>query len=316
MATELKNDIYYQSFGYIIGFQPEDIPEFSIDDPSDTFSFCNEDNDFFAFKKEESKNLKKRAPIANCNEYIQFEEKAWSRSKSIDAETASNSTNAGTVHEISAIIQRVITMIEDSRLVLLESSLASFGLIERLFVANVVYLRSGVQLPTSQTAEEFVQGVNEALQTNKGKRKDDRLRFIYKRGVKVLLARVSNYQANKTHRMEDYSDQFMRHYFASCPSLTSEALNTSFASSKKLTKLFRASPLFKQDFISHALNDTVDYYSKYSLGMYVKMHEYFLKQVVGSGNCSHDCLQLKFKRIPWSSKDLKLAIDLIHRLDH
>lgn len=314
METD-RNDIYYRGFDYILSFEPEDIPEFSIEDSLEAYSLLNQDAEAGEMQREERKQLRKRAPGGSCSEYIQFEERGMARSKSIDAETASQSTSHEVVHEISRIVQTVMTMIEEGKLGMGEAAAQEFGLIEKMFVANVIYVRSGVRLDTGLTVEEFVYAANQALRTNKEKRKDDRLRFIYKRAIKVLLSKVSNYHANKTHRMEDYRDQFLEHYFADSMSLNSDALNTTFASNKKLSKLFRSSPLFKKDFINHALNDIVDYYSKYSLGMYLKMHEFFLKQVVGSGNCSHDCLQLKFKRIPWSSKDLKLSLDLIHRLD-
>lgn len=118
--------------------------------------------------------------------------------------------------------------------------------------------------------EQFVAAVNRELSKTKERRKDDRLRFIYKRAIKIMLTNSTEYQQNKSCRMENYASHFIKHYFGSQHGVE-DVLNTSYASCKKLKHYFVKSQAFQEDFVKVALDQIVKEYSANSKDTYTKM---------------------------------------------
>ena len=174
----------------------------------------------------------------------------------------------------------------------------AFGHLERLFVANVLHIKMDCHVDCRLDNESFVAAVNRELGKTKERRKDDRLRFIYKRAIKIMLAKATQYQQNKSCRMENYAANFIKHYFKDQAGVE-DVLNTSYASCKKLKHYFVKSPAFQRDFVDHALDQIVKEYSANSLDAYSKMLDTLVKQKHQTIT-SATILKRRYKRLPWS----------------
>lgn len=185
--------------------------------------------------------------------------------------------------------------------------------LDKVFIANIVYIKKGACIDTDLDQALFVQAVNKELSQIKEKRKDDRLRFIYKKGIRTLLSNSTGYSVNKTPKMEEYSDKFISHYFPKRNSVIENVLNTTFASCKRFKQLFSESQKFKEEFVEIALPQLEKEYNEYRKDTYQKMLKIVGQKVDDSKeNCK--ILEAQFKRVPWSSADIQLSLSMIRSL--
>ena len=190
----------------------------------------------------------------------------------------------------------------------------NLGQIEKIYLANVLYLKNRSTVDSDLEEEKFVEKVNSLLGLAKEKRNDDRLRFIYKRGIKHLLESCSSYVANKLHKMQDYEDALTKCYFPKNLDIKEELMDTSFASKKKLTRLFSMSPKFKQDFVKYSQTQIEQYYSKYVTTTYSAMLKQISNSFAKKDFVPADSLTNNYKRLPWRSVDVKSTIKQISAL--
>lgn len=240
--------------------------------------------------------------------------------------------------DLESLSQLAVQLVEENRLSpgAPKAGLSEF---EKLFVSNLVYIMSSRSVAPELDSDAFVREVNSSLRHTRPKRKDAQLRFVYKRAVKILMSKVTGYIANKTYQMHNFASDFLRYYF---PALSKEAdredvMDTSYASKKKYLRLFALSPLFKQDFLGYALPLLQKKYAQYSLATYDKMARYLrvaiedsdakartalsrpVKSEVSASAASSEkqdprqqILFKRFKRVPWSIKELDEAVDMVH----
>lgn len=232
----------------------------------------------------------------------------------LDCEVRSSSTNADSAPHIEqqTVVDLVIRMIEEGRL-----STAEYGFLnatDKLYIANILQVRNGTCPSPSLDNDDFVDAVNHALSIIKEKRNDDRLRFVYKRAVKYMLSHCSSYTANKLHRMQDFQESLAQKYFKNQPELAKEAMDTSFASKKKLSKLFMASASFKADFLSFSRGALNHFYSKYTSEVFNNMHKQLLALLAKDSNQGVDALAPHFKRLPWRSSEVQQTVQQIVKL--
>ena len=230
-------------------------------------------------------------------------------------ETQSRSTEADNHSENSqskpTLVDAAIDMIEKHQL-----NIAKFGDLsdfDKHYLANIIYIKNKTKVDVSLSTEEFVCQVNANMGEIKEKRNDDRLRFVYKRAIKHLLAKRSDYMANKLHKMEDFKDPLIEYYFPKNQELSKELMDTSFASRKKLLKLFKISPIFKRDFMEFAQVDLKPLYKRYAADTYQNMHKHLVirYQKKECDKISQDVLLKAFKRLPWSCADIQSTVDQI-----
>jgi hypothetical protein len=262
--------------------------------------------------------LMKRAPSRDFKELMTLELEA--------IKVEANSEESGSSHgdedvlgstcessdEKLDIIKLVMRMGEENLLRLTNFN-GEFGRVEKLFISNLIYIKRGVGVDITLETEIFVDNVNKELKKAKEKRKDDRLRFIYKRAIKLMLSKCTKYLASKSFKMEDFTDEFIKHYFGKKNNHNQDVLDTSYASCKKLKQYFLQSHSFKKDFVEHALDQIFTEYVAYSIDIHSKMHKLLVEQ---AGNEAHSerLLFQKFKRIPWSSKDIQVSMQMIRDL--
>lgn len=229
-----------------------------------------------------------------------------------DCEVRSHSTAAESKDSkaLSTLIEVSIRMVEEGKLT--KADYGSFSQNDKLFISSLVYIKTNKEVGIDQEELQFIERINEALIMVKEKRNDDRLRFIYKRGIKHLLAKNSEYVANKLHKMQDYRSYFIEAYFKDCQDISDSVMDTSYASRKKLQQLFNVSSKFKTDFIQYADNHIMSEYQEYIQNTYNSMYKEFRKMVKKN---IQDVKYLKssFKRLPWISKDVLSTIHQLHQ---
>lgn len=237
-------------------------------------------------------------------------DKLEAQSRSTEADN-----NCQTTCQKPSLVDVAIDMVENHQLTVVKfGDLSEF---DKHFLANIIYIKNKVSIDLSLSPEDFVQQVNSNIGEVKEKRIDDRLRFVYKRAIKHLLAKRSNYTVNKLHKMEDFKDPMIKFYFPRNPEITGEIMDTSFASRKKMLKFFKLSPLFKQDFMEFAKSELKPIYDRYARDTYQSMYKRLVVRYKRK-NCnktSNDILLKAFKRLPWRCADIQGIVDQIALLN-
>lgn len=190
-----------------------------------------------------------------------------------------------------------------------------FGLEEKTLIANLIFIKCPKSeiAPTLDT-ENFIKQVNKVLRDKKDKRKDDQLRFVYKKAIRNMLSNATEYAPSKSAKMEDYTDRFLKFYFPEKTDRNKDVLDTSYASVKRIKTYFHDSPMFKQHFLDTCLKVVVKEYVRYTEETYTKMHEVMTEHMRASTDDQKyrvDVLRTRYKRIPWSCLDIIDSINLI-----
>lgn len=214
------------------------------------------------------------------------------------------------------IVQVAINMINNNRLSLLGYAQELSGL-DKSYLSNILFLKNKSIIGTELATEKFVERVNSSLGEQKEKRNDDKLRFIYKRAIKYLLEQCSDYEPNKLHRMQNYEQQFTKKYYKDAQDeLCKDLMDTTFASKKKLQRLFMLSESFKRDFMDFTRNQIEKYYSQYTLETYSQMFREVWAKYDGEHALSYDFLIQSYKRLPWRASDVAMTVQQIQKIAH
>lgn len=231
----------------------------------------------------------------------------------LDCEVKSNSTaddiQPPVKDEKLTLVDLAIRMVEEHHLKV--QDFGPLSSLDRLFLSNIMYIKNNKAISPDLETEEFVAEVNRQLTSLKEKRNDDRLRFIYKRAIKHLLSQCSAYTANKLHRMQDFESALVEKYFPGHPELAKELMDTSFASKKKLQRLFGLSPVFKVDFLSFARGHIRKYYGRYTQETYSNMFKQLQVQLARKETVVPESLFKNFKRLPWRASDVQSTVEQI-----
>lgn len=231
------------------------------------------------------------------------------QSRSTEADFSSHSKPNRT-----SLAELAMCMLESNRL-----NTASYGelqLYEKLYIANILYIKNRCKIDPKLDNEEFVHIVNLNLGEAKEKRNDDRLRFIYKRAIKHLLSKTSEYMANKLHKKDNFKGPLVEFYFPNNPEVTEDLMDTSFASRKKLLKFFKMSSIFKHDFLEFATTEIKNHYFKYTKETFEGMNKHLtIRYSKKDCELSVDILLKTYKRLPWRSEDVQSTIDQIKILN-
>lgn len=265
---------------------------------------------------EEPQQLIKRAPITDIGEIVSLDGEIYTNEDKLNEEVMSNSTAESSEHQKQklSIIDVAIRMSEENVLRISDFT-GEFDIFEKVFISNLLLIKKGKSVDWDMPSDQFVKESNKLLSLNRERRKDDRLRFIYKRAIKFLLAKCTEYQSNKSFRMEDFAEQFIKHYFGKKNNINQDVLDTSYASCKKLKLYFTHSQNFKRDFIEQALDQILSEYTAYTADQYYKMF-CLLKSQIDQSKPSDKILFSRFKRIPWSASDILMSAHLIKELAH
>jgi len=253
-------------------------------------------------------HLSKREPSKEIKEMFTTTD-AFDELMNIQCEVISNSTTESSKNAKetkTTIVDVAIRMIEECKLSIVEYGFLTSS--DKLFLANIVYIQNGIVLDTTLSSDDFSMQVNTALTVIKGKRNDDRLRFVYKRCIKFMLSQCSSYTANKLHKMENYGDSLIKKYFSDNESIGKEAMDTSFASKKKLTKLFHTSLAFKQDFMAYSRTVLKKYYAKYTEDLYNTMYKEIMSMINRGLDVTPTTLSNNYKRLPWRATDVQSTV--------
>lgn len=186
----------------------------------------------------------------------------------------------------------------------------SLSLKDKLYLANIVSVRNPDAdiLPQLET-DSFIEAVNEQMCSSPNRRNDDKLRWLFKRTLRYFLCKYTNYLPNRSCKREIFMPILLKRFFPNNPEFESELLNSTFASKRKLRRIFSISPLFKQELIDYVENDLEIQCDRELKKRFVDLYqiiETFLDQ-------NPDVLSTKIfiqlkKRIDWNRNDVKEAI--------
>jgi hypothetical protein len=229
-----------------------------------------------------------------------------------DCEVKSHSTAADSREPKTTLVDVAIRMVEEAKLMI--ADFGEISLEEKTFLASLIFIRTGVEVDPGLESLKFVEAVNASLTSLKDKRNDDRLRFIYKRGIKWLLSRTTDYVANKLHKMHNYEQSFIEAYFPHNLDVSKSVMDTSFASRKKFQQLFDLSAKFKQDFLDFANSCLLADYKNSTHLTYSNMFKDFKKMASKGGSVDVKQLKTLYKRLPWKAADVKSTVDQLNRV--
>ena len=218
------------------------------------------------------------------------------------------------IEEIKQTIEQVAMRMVEHNELKLSSYKEQFGDFDKLLLSNILFILKKVHIDSSLQKSDFVEKANQVLAGNKSeKRKDDQLRFVYKRAIKVMLTKSTGYKPHSGEKMQEFEGKFMKHYFEGQDLVGEEVMDTSYASKKKLQKLFQSSPKFREDFI-WSLKEIESDYSADRNKRYSSMVELLKEHEQKEQKDKHKILQKTCKRIPWSDIDLKKALEMVENL--
>lgn len=186
---------------------------------------------------------------------------------------------------------------------------------EKVLISCIVSIQSEgkKKVNSNKKSADFVVDVNKNLVIPNDKRSDDRLRWIYKRFIRHLLVKETDYRPNKNHRREDYMADLTKIYFPKdWKDMKDELENSKFASKKKLKMLFSKSLKFKEDFLEYTDN-ILDEYREEALNKYKSMFEAVKEAIVKGKDVSKDCI-IKDRRLPWRDQDVLVTVDQIKKV--
>lgn len=205
-------------------------------------------------------------------------------------------------------------MIETNRLDL--KSYGDLTLEEKTFLSNIVNIRHpDVVIDPDQDLDSFVDQINSKLGQPQTKRNDDRLRWIFKRFIRHTLCKMTPYKPSKLHRREDYMATLTNYYFPLNPELEEDLLNSTFASKKKLRKLFCLSPLFKNEFFSFVNSQIETLHETESIGHFESIFDYMIETLKTNPEVTKiGFVRERFKRLDWRKVDVQDTVRQINGL--
>lgn len=167
--------------------------------------------------------------------------------------------------------------------------------------------------------DQLITTINEKLQTHvtQHKRKDDRLRWFYKRFIRFLLRKHTEYRPTKQYKAQDFNSIIAEIYFGSEEKPPENLCNTTFASKKRLLTLFRTSKLFAQAAAAFIRNELMDEHHNETNTLYIRMYKIFEQGYYP--NVEIKSLMTKFSkdeylRLPWRNCEVVETVKFLHSI--
>ena len=204
-----------------------------------------------------------------------------------------------------------------------------FDLFQKAFLSNIlcIFAKGKTYIDPNQSCQEFARKATELLRAHdlkatdsqesrgsKVTRKDNTLRWIYKHFICYLLEDETTYTSDKNHRREDYTGFLVKNYFKNDQSFKSDLDRTEFASKRKLLKLFKASPKFKEKFeifVEHHLRREV---KKDGIHKYELIYHETMKRLEDSSKLTRSQVLSTARRLHDLEADVEAAIRLFETI--
>lgn len=227
----------------------------------------------------------------------------------IQTRSPSANTNTSTIDSKTAALV-ALNMIEED--CLNEGAVEKLSVEDRSFIANIVFLRTeGKFIDPSLPTKDFVARINKVLFT-KDVRKDNLLRWIYKKTLINLLSEFG-YEKTKNHQQVTYLGSLRGKYFPSSDKDLENVLgDTSYASKKKLRSLFSQSPAFAKRFSQYVNRQAT---SEEAFLKYQRMHSFCIEYL--NENPKHlkkPFIKSKYTVLPYRGSLVREAISLINSI--
>ena len=167
--------------------------------------------------------------------------------------------------------------------------------------------------------EDLLKEVNDRLDllNKQHKRKDDRLRWFYKRFIRFLLLKHTGYRPTKQYRACEFNSTIVNIFFKSAARIPENICNTTFASKKRLLTMFRNSPEFTQAAASFIENDLMKDHLEESNYLFNRLFKVFHDHY-------HDGIALvhlakrfypeEYLRLPWRTGEVVETIKLLQTI--
>lgn len=205
-------------------------------------------------------------------------------------------------------------MLEQNKLDYRDAMLLDFE--DKVFISNILNIRhNSIFVNPNLPLDHFVHELNQHLGQPSDKRNDDRLRWVFKKAIKQMLMDHSDYRPNKLFKRENYIQSLTQRYFPQKPDMETYLLDSTFASKKKLKKMFLESPLFKEEFLDFVNNRVADIHHKESVQVFSEMHRYLKEHLALYPHAAaRPFLKDRFKRLGWRESDVNNTIVQINKL--
>ena len=205
-------------------------------------------------------------------------------------------------------------MIESNELVVPTSRSLTFT--DKVYFSNLVNLRHKDKfVDSSLDRHDFI----EAIKINMGypteRRCDEELRWIFKRVLKIMLRKYTVYQPIKNYRRDIYIGEITQMFFPNNVVIARELFNSTFASRKKVKRLFDESERFKDEFLWYVNNMLEDEYYSELTRKYDHLFNMVCIGLEKNSEAKHETILRKFrKRLDWTVADVTDAKNLINEM--
>lgn len=189
---------------------------------------------------------------------------------------------------------------------------------DKVYISNILnVLLPKVYINPDLPDDKYVTEINENLKDSQPeeKRNDDKMRWVFKRAIRYFLCTYTDYEPNKLHRREDNMDTLTARFFPKNKEMEKELLNSSFASKKKLTKMFELSPIFKKEFLEFTNVKLTELYKTEVIEHFEKMRTLVNEILENEPNAwKSGFLKNHHKRLYWRNEDVVKTIEQINKL--
>lgn len=306
----------------------ERVPEFSLERtasrcvivPAPMELFCDLGNEKMLAEVETHSTSVQTAPLLNHSKramsVLSFD------SDAMGSEDYSNPPHAQTLNSSEEGFDKLLLKMVDQECLDFLRSMPTNRFDDKLkeFLACNIEVMTKTSFPPlpGESSDHWIQRANDHLNNTTKKRKDQKLRMIFNKIVKMLVNGSSKREAGREskalrheHFLEKYANKTQSEFDAFIK-------DCKFPSKKKLKSIFKNYPLFKEDF-NHILSQKVfynEYLTKRQLKAQKLVHNFTEAQKkFGAGSsrakvvtCLRDCI----KSFPWSVEDLTTSCDLLH----
>ena len=191
---------------------------------------------------------------------------------------------------------------------------------DKYFVYCVLSIIDDSQLINPELPlDDVLTSINERLfqLNNLNKRKDDRLRWFYKRFIRFLLIKHTDYKPTKQYRGQDYNQIISEIYFGREGKAPADICNTTYASKKRLLTLFQASKLFAQAAAAFIRNELMGEHLTESSYLYGRIHKIFDANYTPQADLHSLTRRFsneEYLRLPWRNWEVVETVKLLHSI--
>lgn len=187
---------------------------------------------------------------------------------------------------------------------------------EKVYFSNLLNLRHQHRIIDPHLEQsEFIAEINSNLGYPTERRCDEEFRWVFKRVIKHLLRKFTEYQPVKSYRRDKYMGQISQRFFSNNPNMAEDLLSSNFASRKKVKMLFEQSATFKEEFLWYVNNRLESEYRSELTRKYETLFDTVIAELGKSPQVKTENILRQFrKRLDWTVADATDAKNLVNEM--